>query len=374
MKLRFIGVVSLMTLLLAAVIVVPAQGRAVARPVAQGTTGVPAEDSHLNTAPAADTYALWTPERMASAAPFPGTVVQGQPGSNVDLAQAVAPGPTQLMPGNAPGQNSRTATASDYAGIQPASVVTQYYTYPFPYDWAYMSGAWSHFFPERTNAKMYFTQNGTWYVASATVVSDGGAGVNRLVATCGACVRSSTGTWSDNVLICPAWSNGVGPWGCWAWSQMWNYNAWGLSGDVRADYGFVVTATTSTTGYGKIDSVIGSQGEMCNSAYVNEEWTFGYPSDSPFNGQYLVYNTSSTAVIDNFASLGTPYETGLGSVTPIDGAMGGGWVWNQRIAASGFVNGNNAYMYAAQPLAWYSPYQDCTDWKALYDSARVSNP
>jgi len=372
MKLRTVLFLSLATLLLAAtVMTIPAQSK----PVAQSTQDALTPVLHQMEMSPEQTIAYWTKEAMASAVPAlavdPATGA-GAGAGPVDPALAQPQGGFGAFNGCAPGEacGDQTVTAAQ-AGIEPM-YVTQYYPTPWPYDWAYMASAWSTFFPMRTNAKLFYSWNGGNYVGSATVLYDNGAGVNRLVATSGYTVGKS-GIWDSSALVCPAYSNGVGPWGCWPVVYVYAYTNWVNSTDFRWDYGFMVTTTTSTTGYGRIASVIGSQGAAWNYSYVEEFWQYGYPDQTPFNGLYMVWNTAGTGAVANFASLGAPYELGTGSVYPaFGGEVGGGWIINQRVAAAGWLNGENSLWEGTNNYR-FSSYHN-TDWLNLYNAIRVYNP
>lgn len=374
MKFRVLGILAVMTLLLAAVFVSPARSAPLAQTV---TSGGPVSNSVASIAEQSATYAYWTADRMAAAQPMP--LLEGPSGGfhPADAASLAPQGTADLASGFAPGQSSRPTSAQDLAAIQPATFFAPSYTYPYPYNTSYLVGAWAQFYPMRTNAKMFFTQNGGNYVCSATVVTDNGAGVNRLVATAGHCVHDGSNQagvhWSSNILICPAYSNGEGPWGCWAWSQEWTTPQWYGSGDLRYDHGFVVTSLTSDKSYGRIASTIGTQGEAWNWGYIFNWWAFGYPAASPYNGAYLVWTTSETGVVDDLG-LGCPCTMGIGS-DQTGGSSGGAWIWGGRIAQPGYVDSHNDYKYTSpsMPLAMFGPYQG-NDWLSLYNSARVSNP
>ena len=324
----------------------------------------------------AQTYAYWTPQRMAAANanPFPPKEITWRPGQ-LPLALLIPPGDPGQAPGSAPGEPSKPMVFAEPSAIQLSTFAINYYSYPYPYTNSYMGAGWPNFYPMRTNAKMFFTQNSTDYVCSATVVTDGGAGVNRLVATAGQCVNDGAGHWDTSVLICPAYVAGhAGPWGCWSGSQLWALSLWTSGSDVRYDHGFVTVAHMSNTGQGDIGAVIGTNGVAWNQGYVWEIWSFGYPALSPYTGTTLVWTTSSTAVVDDPNGKGTPFTFGLGS-NETAGATGGAWASQQRLAGSGYVISHNGYKYTspAMPGAMFGPYQG-NDWFALYDTARVANP
>jgi hypothetical protein len=374
MKIRTIAFLSIIAVLLAAtVIVVPARGA----PAAQ-TPGDPGYVRHDRAAAetAAASLAYWTPERMAAAQPMPLGEAKGSPGT-VDPASAEPMGAPVYFPGSAPGEPARGAISEEEAfaemgRAQPQTAVTSWYAYPFPYTFSFMGAAWPQFYPMRTNGKLYFSQNGGNYVCSGTSVTSSTSGNNELIATAGHCVHDGSGLfagWSYNFLFCPAYMNGVGPWGCWGWDLAYTTNGWYYSSEFRSDHGFVVA---HPSGLGTLAGVIGTNGLAANPTLPQDVWSFGYPADAPFNGQYLVWVTSGIANTDDCVGLGTPNCIGIGSLMT-GGSSGGAWSIGQALAVPGYVIGHNDYKYTvpAQPLAMYSPSQS-TDWLNLYNCARVS--
>lgn len=373
MKLRLIVFLSIAVLLVAtSVMAAPAYSVHASR--AAGPN-VPVSNT-VDLMSEADTYAYWTPDRMAqaNANPLEPVEVDGQRAQLPPLL-LVPQGEPGFAPGSAPGQPAKPIMPSAQVGVQPATFVVNYYTYPYPYTWSYMGAGWPNFYPMRTNAKMFITQNGTNSVCSATVVTDGAAGINRLVATAGRCVVDGAGHWDTSVLICPAWVAGhPGPWGCWSGVGLYALTQWSTGADIRYDHGFVAASHTSSTGLGDIDTVIGTNGEAWNQGYVWDIWSFGYPALSPYDGTTLVWTTSSTAVVDDPGSAGPPFPWGIGS-NQTAGAMGGAWSMQQRLAIPGYVVSHNDYKYTSpsMPGAMFGPLQDSA-WVGLYDVARQANP
>ena len=159
-------------------------------PAAQAKSGGNVSSGPTRIEKVSDAVAYWTPERIASAKPMPLMEVKGT-GKGVSLSAAAAasanlhPG---FAPGNAPSQPPAAAIQLD-AFMQPVTAVSNYYTYPFPYTYSYIGGGFQKQFPENTNGKLFFSQDGGNWVCSGTVVTDNGAEVNRLVATAGHCVN-----------------------------------------------------------------------------------------------------------------------------------------------------------------------------------------
>ncbi len=103
MNIRVIVALGVMTVLLAAAFVVPVEGK----PVSQNAGGNDAVSSGVTLMSAAETYAYWTPARMAEA----NANVSNMPELTLTGPQPALPpsgplplGPGQFIPGNPPAQ------------------------------------------------------------------------------------------------------------------------------------------------------------------------------------------------------------------------------------------------------------------------------
>jgi hypothetical protein len=386
MKIYRLLVLCVATVLLASTaFVTPALSERAAQPAPQAQApDVAVQKGVESVESVAATYEYWTPERMAAAEPMELGMVEGEPGGVAPAeAQAALGGEPVFVPGynagEAPrGQISAQQAYAEAAGvplpaIDPMSAVgTPWYPYPFPYTYSYMGSSWPTFYPMRTNGKMFFTQLGTNYVCSGTVITSGTGGNNDLIDTAGHCVHAANGSstgWSINVLFCPAYWAGAGPWGCWASVNEWTHTDWYNSGDWRDDVGFVIAAASSNTGYGNIGTTIGTNGVAWNVSYLQDIWSFGYPAQSPYTGTTLVWTTSGSAEVDDPGGTG-PYALGIGS-NETGGSSGGAWSILQRLAIPGYVVSHNDYKYSSpsRPLAMYGPWYG-TDYGAIWEEAR----
>lgn len=321
-------------------------------------------------------YAYWTPERMAAAVPME-KLLPGEPNPvQAPATRDVSGGPVAVE-GNAPGEapgGVLAPTLDGALGGGPSAPTVVWYTYPFPYTRSYIGGGWPSLYPLRTNGKLFFSQNGGNYVCSGTSMTSGTSGNRRIAWTAGHCVHDGSGVnafphWSNNLLFCPAYSNGaVGPWGCWSWLRENTTTEWFNNANFKQDFGSINTTDTSSLGYGRLGDVIGTQGLITSLLDPNMFWSMGYPAGAPYNGNDLIWTTSSEAVIDEpNAAWAGPLPMGLGS-DETGGSSGGAWLYSAKLGAPGFVNSNNDYKYIAQPLAMYGPWYDAntnTYWNAI---------
>jgi hypothetical protein len=333
---------------------------------------------------AAAVMAFWTAERMAAAQPAP----MPRPQRQATAPRAIAStGTPMYVPPVAPGQAATTGVLVGQVAGTPSPVVT-YYTYPYPFD---RTGAFPFTlyngplgtlgsFPWITNAKVFF-QNAAYgsggFVCSGTVVNSGTGGNRRLVWTAGHCVNSggttggAAGTWSTNVMVCPAYRDGNSPVGCWPHLQLFTLGGWHSDSNLRRDQGVIVTGLSS--GW-RIQDRVGAMGLTWNQARRQHWWEFGYPQASPFNGNRLIFCTSSLGRDDAPNSLAGPETLGVGC-DMTGGSSGGGWLLSFTQGGGGFVNSVNSYKYIipAEPLAMYGPYFD-VGTENLYNASRTTFP
>lgn len=251
---------------------------------------------------AAEIEAYWTPERMAEAAanPMPLPTIDaslGQPSTDASLNQSV--GVPGLVNGTFPKQkydsevvyNQTSAEGASSQGSEP-----QYggppgnwsTSYPGPFQrWTWMSRYLT--FPVSTIGKLFFTQNGSNYVCSASVVYADNS-EHDVVATAGHCVSDGAGNWSTNMYFCPSYiSSGPNPQrGCWTSDNLITFTAWHGSGDIEADVACMIAHDTGTIINDHVGNVTGTLGRAWNWGADEPEFSFGYPAASPFPGWAMV--------------------------------------------------------------------------------------
>jgi len=324
--------------------------------------------------PAAVTTAYWTRQRMLAAKPYPIPVLQGGP--RVRAARATgATGPAISVAGGGPGNVARGQIVTT-GQAQPVLAPNPAYPYPYPFTRSgvvpfslYNSWPWS------INGKLFFTQEGVDYVCSGTAVAVGTGPPRRALAlTAGHCVNSggdgtSGGTWNSSTIFCPAWRDGVAPFGCWTWQSLWTTGGWWINANIRRDVGFVVVADNPC---GQLGNCVGDDGIAFNQSDAQHFWDLGYPQAAPFNGQRMILCTASTAIRDAVNALPGPDTMGIGC-DMTGGSSGGSWNYSMRMGTSGYANSVNSYKYIipAEPLAMYGPYFD-TVINNLWNNARNS--
>lgn len=293
-------------------------------------------------APAAAAEA-WTVSAMLEAQPYPLPEV-----SEEDLrayaegvAGPAAGGAGQVDAGGAPAGAGAAPTAGE-------ETLAAGYSYPAPFTrfevpWPYTD------YPFVTVGKVFFSQNGTNYVASAASIG------NYAILTAGHVVHAGDGKptgWSSNLVFVPAYKDGSAPLGTWRASWLATRTTWynnGNPGGLTEDMGGAVLQPLNSR---KISDVAGWLGFAWNWPRVQHWFEFGYPAAAPFNGQRL------NAVAASYAYDGTvpgipPVATG----SDLTGGCSGG-PWLRGAFTGNWANGVNSYRITTRPLEMNSPYFD----------------
>jgi V8-like Glu-specific endopeptidase len=225
-------------------------------------------------------------------------------------------------------------------------------------------------FPQRVHGKVFMTQGLTDYFCSGTVVRSPG---HVLVWTAGHCVHGADigEGFSTNFVFVPGYRDGQRPFGEWTATSLYTTGPWRNGSPGNAAFEFDLgAASMARHGDGRgIQDEIGSRGIAFNQPRNQSYSAFGYPAQSPFNGQRLFRCDSGYAGSD---SIGSPEPIRI-NCNMTAGASGGGWV-----AGSRFVASVTSYGYAtpdfecpAGPFGecLYGPYQGGAA-KSLYQEAR----
>lgn len=119
-----------------------------------------------------------------------------------------------------------------------------------PETWGNLSQINSAAFPWSAACRVFFTQAGTNYLCSGTLIDE------RHVITAGHCVNQGNGgQWSTNVVVYPAWNASGGSYGAANGIQLASWTDWTVSGSFNGDVGWIrldrpVGALTGWMGYG----------------------------------------------------------------------------------------------------------------------------
>lgn len=192
--------------------------------------------------------------------------------------------------------------------------------------------------PQPELGKVFFTLGGIDYVCSGTATTS----TNRdVVTTAGHCLNEGPGRYATNFAFVPAYDNGSRPYGTWVAENLYAPSAWVNSGDFNHDVGFAVMAEQ---GGQSLTDVTGSYPIGFNKGYGLTFEAFGYPADTPYDGQEL-WKCSGVAGQD---SRGTTDHRLPCSMT--GGSSGGGWI------TGGTLNSVNSFGYEGEKDVMYGPY------------------
>ena len=222
-----------------------------------------------------------------------------------------------------------------------------------------------------TTGKVLFSMGSTYYVCSASVVTD--SVLNRaIVLTAGHCVYDETNNqFAENWMYVPAWD--ASPvvldagglfcestlYGCWTATSLVASNAFAAEPGFTVtasqhDYGFAVMGTGGFSGL-QLDEVAGSQ-PMYTDATVSvdtETWAFGYPAQGKYKGNDLTYCRGLLSYDGKVGVDWSTYKLGCGMT---GGSSGGPWFRDFTETGTGggagtvfsvtsYGYGNSKYLY-----------------------------
>jgi V8-like Glu-specific endopeptidase len=224
-------------------------------------------------------------------------------------------------------------------------------------------------FPQRVHGRVFLTQGVEDFYCSGTVVRSPG---HVLVWTAGHCVHGADigQGFSTNFMFVPGYRDGQRPFGEWTAVTLHTTSEWRSSSPNNEAYEFDLgAATLARHGDGRgIQDEIGARGIAFNQRRSQPYSAFGYPVQSPFNGQRLYRCDSPFTGSDN---IGSPAPMRI-RCNMTGGASGGGWVADGRFVASVTSYGYNVDAECPAGLfgeCLYGPYQGGAA-KRLYQAAR----
>ncbi|PZP16613.1 MAG: hypothetical protein DI611_06030 [Brachybacterium faecium] len=206
--------------------------------------------------------------------------------------------------------------------------------------------------------KVFFTVGGNDYVCSGnSVASTNGS----TVSTAGHCT-SSGGAWATNWVFAPGYDHGETPHGLWAATEIVSTSQWVNSEDINYDVAFAKVQSDTATG--TLAETVGASGIAFNEERGLEYSAYGYPAQSPFDGEGLeqCHGTASDDTLGGTQSQGVDCDmTG--------GSSGGPWFIGGD--ASGYQNSVNSFGYKTQANVMYGPYFG-DEAKQAYQEAEVA--
>lgn len=302
------------------------------------------------------------PARVASGTPAPWTAARMAHAKNLDVLPTLRGGPSKMralprrMTVGAP-RTVAPALGSLHAAPSSGAVTTQTDGIATKFRRPYRS------FVERTNAKVFFVQDGGDYVCSGTIVN---SSTKNMVNTAGHCLSDGFGGWSSDIVVVPAYSSrghtGNAPFGAWTGKTWATTNAWLYDSDLNMDYGYILLHKHERH---NIVRELGGRGVAWNYDWIQHFTAMGYPQAFPFDGMSQWKDHGTSLWLDDPMGMGeTPTIALLDNLT--GGSSGGAWDIN--LGGKPYVNGHNDYKYTDDDSVMYSPYYG-SDEESLYDYA-----
>lgn len=329
-------------------------------------TGAPAVSGAAAQNNEAATLAYWTPARLQSAKPLD-VIAAGTAAAPL----ATPRGPTG-SPGEVPG-GAPPGAATAAGGTFPQTETT-------PYDSFQVTRVDTKKFPYDLNGALFFTNNGTNYVCSATsVASHDSSTAENEIWTAGHCAVNSEKLNKivdssaefipayDGQFCCStktvaaekAWA----PFGIFTWNGGWETaTAWLNNRDLSEDEAAMTLNTSDLTGL-TIGNAVGWDGFAWNQAVDQQFVTFGYPAAAPYTGKYMEADISATGGQDSHGGANSQNPLYIGSPFT-GGSSGGAWNIGWSDSGPGAIDGHNDYVYLnssgqeSPADQMYSPYQD----------------
>jgi hypothetical protein len=306
--------------------------------------------------PPVDLTEYWTVERMRSAIPYdviPAEAwVEAAPGEYASLDD----GEPGWAPSRAP-DGSNLPVVDGEAGTYPAPAPT------LDNITDYVAAGDRNTFPYSASGKVFFVMGGRNFVCSASVIGE------NTIWTAGHCVTNGRGTFHNNWVYVPAFSNYATIFPTpWLPTYIVTPMEFSRNMDLGRDYAIVGVRAVHSVSSQTIRQLTGALGFAWNMPREQKWMMLGYPLVL-FNGLELVYS-DSTYYEDNPAY--SPASICAGSRIK-SGGSGGPWILNEMTGAAGqanYVNGVNSYISLAPGVDEIcSPYIDGRA-KQLWDCAQ----
>jgi len=217
---------------------------------------------------------------------------------------------------------------------------------------------------DNSAGKLMYTMKGEDFVASATVIRSS----NKDTLITAGHVIYDRGAYAQNVKFIPGYDHGNAAHGEWTGRSLQASKAWiqrSNSDDHENDVGFI---TLNQRSDGKsIADVTGAQQIAFNAGKGKPIYAYGYPKESPYDGESLQY-CSDTAGPDRQNSSSTSQAIDC-DMTP--GASGGGWVTDMQSSGVGTVVSVTSFSYENALDVTLGPALG-SEAKAAYDEAARS--
>ncbi|GAA3038824.1 hypothetical protein [Streptosporangium longisporum] len=198
----------------------------------------------------------------------------------------------------------------------------------------------------RTTGRVFLTIGGSDFVCSASSVRS----ANRdLVVTAGHCVKDGAGAWADNWTFVPGYAQGRRPYGQYTARRMFVAGPWSRKGDDSHDIGMVAVGTS---GGRHLGDVVGGQNIAFGTPRGRSTSGFGFPADTPYDGEHLVYCAGPLRDDPNGQTTGQGMRCDMTA-----GSSGGPWLAGfDASTGRGTIVSVSSFKYSDDRRTMYGPY------------------
>ena len=284
--------------------------------ITASVAGVRAEEQFaLYSVPANQSTAAmkyWTKERMKQAKPRPTPKRSARVQTSLSETIEQSPGTPGYDPSYDPNPvvQGRHGAARPYAddAVNPVAATaanSQGYDYPPPHTTFHvlesLYGTTSSPFPYKAIGKVFFTDGGEDYICSGASIG------GRAVLTAGHCVSDEAGHYFTNWIFVPSYNKEETPFGEWTATSFLTFASYHKGGDMARDVAFAIVKDVKGK---KLSARVGYLGFAYNLPRIQHWSMFGYPGDTPYDGEYMVDTEASYAAVDTEVN---PNTTGIGT-------------------------------------------------------------
>ncbi|MEO1259241.1 MAG: hypothetical protein AAFZ15_10615 [Bacteroidota bacterium] len=285
--------------------------------------------SPKNTQPIEDLRTYWTPERMKKAIPSKNEAIQTNKTQAAQKTEKSTKQQHRYSLPQLPRHLLGTSNDLDFTA-QPVQHPTV--------------------FPYSTVGKLFYTQAGQDYAASASVIYQ-----NTILTAAHVLFSYRHQQWSQNILFAPAYTYGNTPLGTWGVLYSFTLPGYNTTGNGGFDVGMATMAPAN------ISTVTGALGIAFNQGADVAWQAVGYPAipNPPYDGERMWSLVGPPTGFDPDGTNAVGMESNFNR-----GASGGPWLTGGAIA-----NGLSSYGKDNTPNIEFSPYFDDAVW-AMYLAVR----
>lgn len=190
-------------------------------------------------------------------------------------------------------------------------------------------------YPNRVHGRIFFSQGGSDFACSGTVVT---SGAGTLITTAGHCVFDpTTGRFSDDLVFIPGYDDGTAPFGVWRATHAVTPGQWAQLGNL--DFDMAMVQIERSPAGASLQSVVGSRGIGFDQPVGRKLAAYGYPAApaNRYDGESLV-RCKGRGGFDPFPH--SPQRSVAIGCDMAFGSSGGGFVVGDSYVVSNISHGH----------------------------------